>query len=223
MGLFDDLSRKVTDAGQKTVQKTKELSEIARINSLINQEENKINNTYFQIGKLYVSIHGRDNEEEFVGMVNNVLEMEQRVQNYRREIQNLKGVTRCPQCGAEVQNGVAFCSTCGFQMPKMDASNDDTIKCIHCGGIIKKGMRFCTSCGKPVNQELVQPEMLAAPRYNEGASVINQPIYNTERFVTESNGYVDSVVEVTTERKCPKCGAALEEDALFCVECGNRL
>ena len=60
MGLFDNFSRKVTDAGQKTVQKTKELSEIARINSLINQEENKINNTYYQIGKLYVSIHGRD-------------------------------------------------------------------------------------------------------------------------------------------------------------------
>lgn len=110
MGLFDNFSRKVTDAGQKTVQKTKELSEIARINSLINQEENKINNTYYQIGKLYVSIHGRDNEEEFGGMVSNVLEMEQRIENYRREIQNLKGVTRCSQCGAEVQKGVAFCN-----------------------------------------------------------------------------------------------------------------
>lgn len=35
MGFFDDLGKKVTDAGQKTMQKAQEMSELARINSLI--------------------------------------------------------------------------------------------------------------------------------------------------------------------------------------------
>ena len=35
MGFFDDLGKKVTDAGQKTMQKAQEMSEVARINSCL--------------------------------------------------------------------------------------------------------------------------------------------------------------------------------------------
>ena len=51
MGFFDDLGKKVTDAGQKAMQKTQEMSEIVRVNSLISQNENKINN---EIGRAHV-------------------------------------------------------------------------------------------------------------------------------------------------------------------------
>ena len=69
MGFFDDLGKKVTDAGQKTMQKAQEMSEVARINSLISQNESKINNVYYQIGKLFVSIYGNDCREEFVDVI----------------------------------------------------------------------------------------------------------------------------------------------------------
>ena len=65
MGFLDDLGRKVTDAGQKTMQKTRGMSEVARINSLVSREETEVNNLYYQIGKLYVNIHGKDGEEDF--------------------------------------------------------------------------------------------------------------------------------------------------------------
>ena len=74
MGFFDDLGKKVTDAGQKAMQKTQEMSEIVRVNSLISQNENKINNAYVQIGKLFVSTYGNECEPEFAEMVATVAE-----------------------------------------------------------------------------------------------------------------------------------------------------
>lgn len=90
MGFFDDLGKKVTDAGQKTMQKAQEMSEVARINSLISQNESKINNVYYQIGKLFVSIYGNDCREEFAGMVATVAELEQQNATYKKQIQDVR-------------------------------------------------------------------------------------------------------------------------------------
>lgn len=201
MGFLDDLGRRVTDAGQKTMQKTKELSDIARINSLITQEENKINNTYYQIGKLYVSIHGSNCEDEFTGMISTVAELEQKVQEYRKQIQDIKGIQHCEKCGADVSRGAAFCSLCGAPMPKIQAqeSLEDYVKCQSCGMLVKKEMRFCTSCGKP----MVQTEVPKAALPDEFEGMTS--------------------VDVKQEKICPGCGVKVTDDSLFCAECGTRL
>lgn len=199
MGFFDDLGKKVTDAGQKTVQKTKEMSEIARINSLISQNESRVNNTYYQIGKLYVSIHGDDNEEEFAGMVATAIELEQQISTYRKQIQDIRGVQCCEKCGAEVPAGVLFCSSCGAPMPKIENQEPigDCVRCSSCGTLVKKGMRFCTACG----QTMTKP----------GAVSITAA---EKSFATIERG---------AERVCTKCGAKVTDDSDFCSECGNRI
>lgn len=195
MGFFDDLGKRVTDAGQRAVQKTQELSEVSRINSLISQNESKINNTYYQIGKLYVSIHGNDGEEEFAGMLATVAELELQNAEFKKQIQDVKGVQRCPKCGAEVSRGVAFCSSCGTAMPKMESKEliTDGVKCPKCGAMVKKGMRFCTSCGQTMSSPA--PQSLA-----DGAEIAE-----------------------SAEKVCPKCGATITDDSAFCTECGTKL
>ena len=146
MSFFDNLGKKASETTAKAVQKAQELAEISRINSLISDEEKKINTTYYQIGKLYVSVHGGDGETDFTGMVSTVLEGEQKINEYRRQIQDIKGVQRCEKCGAEVARGSAFCSSCGAPMPKAEEPvSDDAIRCENCGTMVKRGMRFCTS------------------------------------------------------------------------------
>ena len=56
----------------QAMQKAKEMSDIAKLNSMISEEETKINNTYYQIGKLYVAMHSHDYEEEFAGMITTI-------------------------------------------------------------------------------------------------------------------------------------------------------
>ncbi len=195
MAFFDNLGKMASEATAKAMQKAQELSEISRINSLISEEEKKNNATYYQIGKLYVSVHGSDGEENFSGMVAAVLEGEQKINDYRKQIQNIKGVQRCEKCGAEVARGVAFCSSCGAPMPKVEnLLPDDVIRCESCGTMVKRGMRFCTSCGKP----MVLPTAQETPSLN-------------------------APEEPTTKKVCPSCGAEIEGDIAFCTECGAKL
>lgn len=195
MAFFDNFGKKASETTAKAMQKVQELSEISRINSLISEEEKKINATYYQIGKLYVSVHGSDGEEKFSGMVATVLEGEQKINDYRRQLQNIKGIQRCEKCGAEVPRGVAFCSSCGAPMPKVENPlPDDVIRCENCGTMVKRGMRFCTSCGNP----MVLPMAQDAPS-------------------------LDASEEPTTKKVCPSCGAEIEGDIAFCTECGAKI
>ncbi|MDD6233376.1 MAG: zinc-ribbon domain-containing protein [Frisingicoccus sp.] len=200
MGFFDDLGKKVTDAGQKTVQKTKEMSEVARVNSLISQNENRINNIYYQIGKLYVNIHEFDYEEEFGGMISQVIELEQQISEFRKQIQEIKGIQFCEKCGAEVARGVAYCSSCGAVMPRPEKQEyyEDCVKCARCGSWVKKGMRFCTSCGQ---------------------SMMKLNVAEINNDMEESASYNEEFVE----RVCPRCGTKQTDDSAFCTECGARL
>ena len=49
MGFFDDFGKKISSAGQEAIAKTKELADVAKINSSISDEENKI--------KVYLPFH----------------------------------------------------------------------------------------------------------------------------------------------------------------------
>lgn len=158
MAFFDKLSKTVTEASQKTIAKTKELADTSRLNSMISEEEKVVTNQYYQIGKLYASIHKDDFEDDFAGMIGAIAEAEAKIRDYKKQIQDIKGVQRCEKCGAEVPNGAAFCSSCGATMPKIQAPvSTDYVKCENCGREVKKGMRFCTSCGKAMEAVAASP------------------------------------------------------------------
>lgn len=195
MAFWDNLSQKTSETTAKAMQKAKEMSDIVKLNSMISEEETKINNTYYQVGKLYVTVHLQDHEEEFAGMIASLVEAEEKIKNYRQQIQDIKGIVLCPKCGAEVQSGVAFCSSCGVPMPKVQPANiDDMVRCESCGAMVKKGVRFCTSCGKPMAQMTI----------SETTSI---PIAESEE----------------QDRVCPNCGAKIETRVDFCTECGTKL
>ena len=45
------------------------MADIAKLNTVISNEEGKINNNYYLIEKLYVSMHAAGCEDKFKGMV----------------------------------------------------------------------------------------------------------------------------------------------------------
>ena len=79
MAFFDKLSKTVTEVSQKTIAKAKELADTSRLNSMISEEEKVIANQYFQIGKLYVSVHKDDFEDDFAGMIGAIAEAEAKI------------------------------------------------------------------------------------------------------------------------------------------------
>ena len=160
MAIFDKLSKTVTEAGQKTMAKTMELADVARLNSMISDEERTISDLYAQIGKLYRTLHQNDYEADFAGMIKAITESEDKIYQYHNQIKDIKGVQRCENCGAEVPKGAAFCSSCGAAMPKPQSKMPaETATCRFCGAELEKGARFCASCGHSVEEVHPDPGM----------------------------------------------------------------
>lgn len=216
MAFFDDLSRKLTSVSQTAVQKTKDVADIAKINSEISELERTVNNLYYQIGKLYVAKHVADCESDFAGMVGSLLEAEKKIAERRQKIQDIKGVVRCEKCGAENPAGAAFCSSCGAPMPQSAASanNQELEKCASCGAMVPKGNRFCTACGKPMLRGAA-PEQQPVSDAGDTVATVQQDISFSAGQSTDQ--------EVATHKTCPSCGAANEPDGVFCSECGHKL
>lgn len=239
MALFDGIGKKATEVSTKALQKTKKFSEASRINTLIAEEEKKINNNYYQIGKLYFSLHMNDCEPSFSGMVEDILNSEDKIMEYRIQIQELRGVQRCEKCGAEVMKGLAYCGVCGTQVPKVvDDSMQGHIKCTHCGKVLPDDMRFCTACGKPivttppVKVNIRKPE----PGATQGqpnvpgrkSRVIQTPVHETvwldHDFGQEMDPNAGNQWDQTAPvKQCVACGAPIEPGTDFCSECGTKV
>lgn len=144
MAFFDDLGKKISQAGQSAVQKTKDMTEIAKYNSEISDAERKIAGLYSEIGILYAKLHRDNPEEQFAPMIKAITEAESRIAECREQIKDIKGITVCANCGAQV-TGSAFCSVCGTPVPVQEKPAGAF--CKNCGSPLADGSAFCTSCG----------------------------------------------------------------------------
>ena len=120
MAFWDNLSKKASEAADKVAQQAKVISETAKLNGAVSEEERKINTNYSEIGKLYVSLHKDDCEEAFAAMIAAIAESEAKIAEYKEQIKTVKGVVVCEKCNAEMPRGTAFCSACGTAMPKVE-------------------------------------------------------------------------------------------------------
>lgn len=198
MGLLDDISKTFIDVGQKG----KDMSEVARLNSLVTQTENQINDLYGQIGKRYVSIHGADGEEEFADMIKILTELEQQCVIYKKQIQDIKNIQCCEKCGAELLRDSLYCSVCGHPVSKQKErdADDRSMRCSKCKTRLEEGMNFCTVCGTPVKRA----------EFSEADEVLPD-LPQMERE------------EINPHKVCPNCGAEQSDDAIFCTECATKL
>lgn len=195
MSFFDNFSKKISQAGQGAAQSAKNFAAVTKLNSMVSDEEKKIDNLYYQIGKAYFDANSERPDDNLVGYVNAVIEAMNNIEQYKEQIKETKGITNCPNCGAEVSYASSFCNSCGMKMPQVQQSytpNDNTVKCNHCGNYVSVGYKFCTSCGNVIG---MSTDENAAPSASDSESLTN----------------------------CPNCGKEIAQGAMFCTGCGHRL
>lgn len=155
MGFLDNMTKTISDAGQGAIKKGKEMADVAKFNSLISDEEKKVTGIYEQIGRRYVEVCGDAPVEAVSALVDELKASNAKIEEYRNTLKELKGVSNCPKCGAEVPNNSLFCAACGNKMaePANEAAAEaaqEVLHCTACGAVIAQGSRFCTTCGNPV-------------------------------------------------------------------------
>ena len=115
MAFFEQIGKKLTDAGQGVAQQTKNIADVARLNVAISEKERKIAQLYTVIGQSYYEKHKDDPNVE-IPEVAEVNALVAEIAQSRQEISQIKGVQNCPACGAEVSDGAAFCTACGNKL-----------------------------------------------------------------------------------------------------------
>lgn len=218
MAFFDELGRKLSQTGQGAVQKVKDTSEIMRLNSLISDEEKKINTLTVQLGQKYFELHADSIEPAFQQAVEGIKESRTKIANYTEQIKTLKGVVRCPNCGAEVANNSRFCNSCGSPMPDVtplpSAAPQTSAEtggkvCPECGAVMSSDKLFCTNCGCKFQSEKTKETSEELSEHSEGTA--------------EISSRADSLSGNTEECLCPFCGKHLSPNAVFCSGCGNQV
>ena len=149
MSFFDEVGKKITDVGQGTIQKTKNMADTAKLNSVISDEESKIKNTCEQIGRIYMQKYRQNPDPDLEPYVKAVVLSEQKIAECNHSIQELKGMIACSKCGTMVDKDAAFCPACGNAMP---VKQKPVVAgyCTACGAAIVPGQKFCVSCGTPI-------------------------------------------------------------------------
>lgn len=179
MAFWDNFEKKATDATANVMSKVKGVSDITRLNSMVTEEENRIREIYFKIGQTYVALHGQDNDPGFADLLNALKASQLKVEKYKQDIMDIKGVQKCEKCGAEVAAGASFCMTCGAQIPKIQPNPavNSGRRCKKCGATVAPNARFCTSCGTPYVEETpVNPT--PQPQMNQTVTGTQQPQAN---------------------------------------------
>ena len=145
MSFLDQLGKKLSDTGQEAATKARNFAEVTRINGLISDTERRISRLYGEIGQSYYERHKDDPAAEEAERISAILSAYGEIAQYQEQIKQIKGVEQCPNCGAEVAAGSAFCNACGAKLvpPAAQAGRS----CPQCGCPVAEDDLFCNSCG----------------------------------------------------------------------------
>lgn len=126
--------------------------EKTRINSFINEAEDKKSTLLIELGMLtYQKIrNGYSYDEMFENIANEIMELDKIIYNNNIELEKIKkssDTNKC-ECGNIIKLEDKFCSVCGMSLE--DLSKDETITCEFCGAEIDEDSNYCVCCGSKV-------------------------------------------------------------------------
>ena len=113
MSFLKGLGKRVSEAGQGAAQQAKIFAEVTKIKSSISDEQNKIDEAYKSIGKSYYEAHRGDPNDIYAALCGDIDAANEKIMQLNQQIRDVKGVSVCANCGAEIEKGTGFCSACG--------------------------------------------------------------------------------------------------------------
>lgn len=118
MAFFDELKKNVTKATQTVAQKGRDIADITKMNIAVAEAEKKLDELYKKVGCLFVEKVGDRAEGDFADLVNEIKECKAKIDEYKQQVKDIKGVVACPKCGNELSSDALFCNACGEKLNK---------------------------------------------------------------------------------------------------------
>ena len=157
MAFVDDLTENLQKVSRDLSGKAQEGTETVKIRGRISDAEDLLKSTYVQLGKSVYEKYGTDENSEFADEFRIIAEAKSAIDQYRRKLNDARGVRVCANCGAEISRQASFCPKCGAAQTEEAAGTSEegtaVRHCPKCGAELEAGARFCVKCGSPVEQE----------------------------------------------------------------------
>ena len=156
-------------------------------------------------------------------------EYQRTINELTEEIDRLNREAVCPECGCEIPDDALFCANCGTRIVKRSMIVENSDLCPQCGAHTEPGTKFCIKCGFRLDMNevldtgsadgITDPE---TPEESEDENEIVKEISENLEKGIEDQDLIDTTTE-DDERRCPNCGAELDDDSAFCFMCGTKI
>lgn len=163
---------------------------------LLKEEQMNINSCYWAIGKQYYETNKDNPGEEYAEFAEKIAASEKKIADHKAAVLKQNGLMLCPSCGKEIMDQSVFCNFCGkrVEQPAEEPAEAPVEE----------------SAEAPVEEPAVEPAEVPE----------EEPVEAPAEEPAEEPAPAE---EAPAQPVCAKCGAVLEPDCLFCVECGARV
>ena len=221
MGFLDELGKTFTDTGKGIAQTTRNYADVTKLNGQIAAEEKNLNAVYARLGRAWFEAHGEEEAPEFDADAAEVKASLEKIAGWRAQINAIRGVQICPECGKELPEAALFCSACGTKLEKKAAPAPDPADptvCQSCGAKLAENARFCTNCGAPVPEPPAEPEKPCCCEGEEPCGCEEGAPCGCETMAEEAEACVEAAGENAAEA-VTEAAEAVAETAAEAADC----
>lgn len=205
MGFLDELGGKITNVSNQVTSKAKDGAEQLKINSEISNLQSQITQHYQRIGSMYYAqARGGQGEQDYESELTAIDQLNALIAEKQARSEEIKAKITCSACGVTIAGDYAFCPNCGAPLMRPAST--------------------APAAAPAPTAEAAAPETPVAPVEEPAAPAPapEAPVAPEAPAPVEAPA-AEPAAPAAAAHMCPKCGAPVEDGALFCMECGTKL
>ena len=234
-----ELAKNVGDAtgeiARNVADKTNDLLEVGKLNGQIASNNSAIEELKTRLGDHYWNLYvsGQQLDDDAVVLCTTIKEYVEEIENLKAQLADMKAKREaaagqiCQACGAHNTLDAVYCKSCGSKLeqevvdveptPVDEAETDEHTCCKQDAG---EAHECCCKHNAEEEHECcckqdAEEEHECCCKQEEAAACACENAQEAEEEET--------VVEISTTKVCPNCGAENDGENTFCNQCGARL
>lgn len=121
MNFLNKLGKKATETYQFTKEKTTKISEELKLKNKINENKNKIEELYIEIGKcIYNEYRTEEKCDKLTEKCEEIMSLQEENNRIEDKILGIKDLKKCIKCNIEISKDSEFCNKCGEKQPVVE-------------------------------------------------------------------------------------------------------